>query len=175
MAASDNKKTAKKLFVLVAGMFVFAFAMVPLYNLVCEVTGLKGSDNRAGLPINQDIDTTRKILVEFDGIVNSNLPWEFEPSTRQLEVHPGEVANVNYFVTNLADKAVTGQAIPSVIPWFGSQYFKKIACFCFDKQKLEAHESADMPLRFYVSTEIPKDISTLRLSYTFMNLEKTGS
>ncbi len=70
-------------------------------------------------------------MVEFDGIVNSNLPWEFEPSTRQLEVHPGEVASVSYYVTNIADKEVTGQAIPSVIPWFGNQYFKKMACFCF--------------------------------------------
>jgi len=169
---ADNKKTTRKLFFLVAGMFAFAFAMVPLYDLVCEVTGLKGSDNKIELPINQEVDKTRKILVEFDGIVNSNLPWEFEPSTRQLEVHPGEVASVSYHVTNMANKAVTGQAIPSVIPWFGSQYFKKMACFCFDKQKLEARESKEMPLRFYVSTEIPKDINTLRLSYTFMNIDK---
>ena len=171
MTKIDNKKTTRKLFLLAAGMFAFAFALVPIYNLVCEVTGLRGT-GKTEMLFDQKADKTRLVLVEFDGIVNSNLPWEFEPSTRQLEVHPGEVASVSYYVTNIADREVTGQAIPSVIPWFGNQYFKKMACFCFEKQTLAAKESKEMPLRFYVSKDIPKDINTLRLSYTFMNTDK---
>jgi cytochrome c oxidase assembly protein subunit 11 len=165
---AKNRKTVKWLVLLAVGMFGFAFALVPLYDLFCQVTGIRGTGPEAE-PTSQEVDSTRLVLVEFDGIVNSNLPWEFEPTKRRLEVTPGEVASVAYRVTNLANEEVTGQAIPSVIPWFGAEYLKKMACFCFDNQTLKAGETKEMPLRFYVSKDIPKDINTLRLSYSFFN------
>ena len=168
MKPANNKKTVVLLVALVIGMFGFGFAMVPLYNLICQVTGLK-SIGQVRIPIKSQVDETRTVLVEFDGVVNDNLPWKFEPSQRQIKVNTGKVTTVSYKVTNLSDKTVTGQAIPSVIPWFGNKYFNKIECFCFNNQTLEPNQTVDMPIQFFISPDMPKDINTLRLSYTFMN------
>jgi len=170
MKPKDNKRTVSGLISLVILMFGFGFAMVPLYNLICQYTGIKAlgkADNSQA-----EIDTSRKVLVEFDGVVNSNLPWSFTPSKRQINVHPGQISSVDYIVTNLANESVTGQAVPSVIPWFGNKYFTKAECFCFNKQILKAGEIKAMPVKFYVDPDLPKDIKTLRLSYTFMNVDK---
>jgi len=167
---SNNKKTVLSLVGLVVLMFGFGFAMVPLYNLICQYTGLKP----IGKAVNRQvaIDTSRQVLVEFDGIVNSNLPWSFVPSTRQVKVNPGKLSTVEYIVTNEAQNEVTGQAIPSVIPWYGNKYFTKAECFCFNKQTLKPGETKRMPVKFYVDPSLPDDIKTLRLSYTFMNINK---
>jgi cytochrome c oxidase assembly protein subunit 11 len=113
--------------------------------------------------------------VQFDTTVNDGLPWKFKPLTREVKVHPGEITEVSFLVKNLSDEDIVGQAIPSVTPWFANGFFHKMECFCFSNQPLKAGESKEMPLRFYVANELPKDISVLNLSYTFLNTDKNSA
>ncbi len=159
---------------LVVGMFGFGFALIPLYNLYCQVTGLKSSGEIFS-ESSAVADQSRTVTVQFDSTVNDGLPWKFKPVVREVEVHPGEVTEVSFLVKNLSDEEIVGQAIPSVTPWFANGYFHKMECFCFTNQPLQAGESKEMPLRFYVSNDLPRDISVLNLSYTFLNTNKESA
>ncbi len=169
-----NRRLVWRLSMVVVGMFGFAFALIPLYDLYCQVTGLKNSGevfSETGV----QSDSNRMVTVQFDSVVNDGLPWKFKPKVRQMVVHPGEVTEVSYIIENLSDEAIVGQAIPSVTPWFANGYFHKMECFCFKNQPLQAGERKEMPLRFYVSHDLPADVSVLNLSYTFLNTDKQSA
>jgi len=171
-----NRRTAIVLSLVVLGMFGFGFAMVPLYNLICQVTGVQSVALRTSVEpdeIKQSVavDPNRRVTVKFDTTVNPNLPWEFEAQTNVIEVMPGEVMEVMFLARNRSNSAVTGQAIPSVVPWQATGFFSKLECFCFNKQTLAGGELAEMPLRFVVSPDLPANIESLTLSYNFMGLK----
>jgi len=171
-----NRRTAIVLSLVVLGMFGFGFAMVPLYNLICQVTGVQSVALRTSVEpdeIKQSVavDPNRRVTVKFDTTVNPNLPWEFEAQTNVIEVMPGEVMEVMFLARNRSNSAVTGQAIPSVVPWQATGFFSKLECFCFNKQTLAGGELAEMPLRFVVSPDLPANIESLTLSYNFMKLK----
>ncbi|MES9941503.1 MAG: cytochrome c oxidase assembly protein [Candidatus Thiodiazotropha sp. 6PLUC2] len=172
---SKNRRTTFLLTGIVVFMFGFGFAMVPLYNLFCEVTGTQSLSQRSKIeqanPTSGEVDSNRWVTVKFDATVNPNLPWEFEAVTGSLRVHPGEMYEVNFIAHNRSRSSVTGQAIPSVVPWQATPYFSKLECFCFNKQTLTGNQLTEMPLRFMVSTDLPKDIHSLTLSYSFMRLK----
>lgn len=155
-------------------MFGFGFAMVPMYNVICDVTGLNG---RAENLLEQaqsdafDIDRDREVTVEFLAIAN-DVPWELDPEVHKLRVHPGEPVQVGYTVRNLSGKAVVAQAIPSVAPGGAAKYLNKLDCFCFSEQRLEPGEERVMPVVFLVDPALDEDISTLTLSYTFFQLDR---
>ncbi len=154
---------------MVVAMFGFGYLMVPLYNILCEVTGLNGktgviSEVQASELV---IDEDRWINVEFSGTVNVSGFWEFKPAQASLKVRPGQQYAISYVAKNLADKRVVGQAVPSVAPRQASQYFNKTECFCFTKQVFEAHEEKDMPVVFVVDPALPQSVDSLVLSYTF--------
>ena len=117
------------------------------------------------------VDTTREVTVEFVASVNSGLPWEIRPMVRRVTVHPGEVTEVKYSARNTTGETVTGQAVPSLAPGLASKYFNKTECFCFTQQTLEAGEYKEMPLRFIVDPELPDDVSSVALSYTFFRMD----
>ncbi|MFO0481591.1 MAG: cytochrome c oxidase assembly protein [bacterium] len=169
--AADNRVTLRKLLVVTVMMFGFGFALVPLYEKLCEVTGInrivKRDDHK---PANTQVDSSRSITVEFDANLRSNLPWTFKPLETSVKVHPGEIATVIYEVTNVAGKAVTGQAIPSYGPMLAGQFFRKIECFCFEKQELAAGETRQMPIAFVVDPTLPSDVNTITLSFTFFEV-----
>jgi len=171
-----NRRTAIVLSLVVLGMFGFGFAMVPLYNLICQVTGVQSVALRTSVEpdeIKQSVavDPNRRVTVKFDTTVNPNLPWEFEAQINVIEVMPGEVMEVMFLARNRSNSAVTGQAIPSVVPWQATGFFSKLECFCFNKQTLAGGELAEMPLRFVVSPDLPANIESLTLSYNFMRLK----
>ncbi len=168
----SNRRTALWLGTVVVGMFGFGFAMVPLYDLFCQVTGIQslgirtadtGERRRVNAPVKE-----RYVTVKFDTTVNSKLPWEFKPKVRKLRVRVGQTHQAMFSARNLTDADITGQAIPSVVPWQATEFFHKVECFCFTRQKLQARASRDMPLRFSVSPDLPEGINSLTLSYTFM-------
>ncbi len=172
----DNRRTALLLSLLVAVMFGFGFAMVPLYDLFCQVTGTQSVAQRSELGKQvaipgERIDETRWVTVKFDTSVHPDLPWEFEARTTALRVHPGATYEVNFSALNRSHSQVTGQAIPSIAPWQATPYFNKLDCFCFNRQTLAGDQQADMPLRFRVANELPEDIHSLTLSYSFMRLK----
>jgi cytochrome c oxidase assembly protein subunit 11 len=154
---------------IVIGMFGFGFAMVPLYDVFCEVTGLNGktSGGRLDSTTMMSVDTSREIEVEFLASLNDGMPWAFEPKQRKVTVHPGQTARITYVARNLTDHAIIGQAVPSVAPGRAGNYFQKTECFCFTEQKLEAGEEKEMPVIFVVDPELPEDVNQLALSYTF--------
>jgi cytochrome c oxidase assembly protein subunit 11 len=168
-----NSRVVRRLGLVVLLMFGFGFALVPLYDVFCEVTGLNGKTGRiaAGEAQGLQVDTTREVRVEFVASVNSGLPWEIKPLVRQVTVHPGEVTEVSYSARNTTGETVIGQAVPSLVPGVASKYFNKTECFCFTQQTLEPGEYKEMPLRFIVDPDLPEDVSSVALSYTFFRME----
>ena len=170
-----NGRTARRLAVVVLAMFGFGYALVPLYDVLCEITGLGG---RTGVvaagALDGGVDTSRTVKVQFLGTVNSRLPWEFRPNIASMEVHPGQVYETSYFARNLSEAATVGQARPSVAPSVASLHFNKTECFCFVEQEFAPGEARDMPVRFVLSRELPAEIATVTLSYTFFNSGQTG-
>lgn len=147
--------------------FGFAFSLVPLYRLACQkVFGVRleqGPVAEAG----RQAPGQRWVTVQFDGAVNSKLPWKFAPEQQSMRVQVGRQYQALYFARNGSDHAIVGNAVPSVAPARASGYFNKTECFCFTAQTLEAGESRDMPVRFIVDPALPAGISTITLSYTF--------
>ena len=170
-----NGRTARRLAVVVLAMFGFGYALVPLYDVLCEITGLGG---RTGVvaagSLDGGADTSRTVKVQFLGTVNSRLPWEFRPNVASMEVHPGQVYETSYLARNLSETATVGQARPSVAPSVASLHFNKTECFCFVEQEFAPGEARDMPVRFVLSRELPAEIATVTLSYTFFNSGQTG-
>jgi len=167
----------KRLTVAAVAMFGFGFALVPLYDVFCDITGINGKTGRIELEaaLGQTVDEDRLVTVEFLATVHSDLPWEFKPMVRKVKVHPGEVTEVNYYAMNKTDNRVTGQAVPSLAPGLAAKYFNKTECFCFTRQSLEPGEGKEMPLRFIVDPALPDEVRTVSLSYTFYQAEAVAA
>jgi cytochrome c oxidase assembly protein subunit 11 len=169
--ALGNTKTLAKFIVVTLGMFGFGFALVPFYYKICEVTGINAGAEQS-LAKNTQVDTSRWVTLEFDANTNGGLPWQFKPEMRTMKVHPGQLVQVEYDVTNTSDQAMVGQAVPSYGPARAAAFFKKIECFCFTPQTLAAGESRRMPVLFVLDPGMDRDVHTVTLSYTFFNTEK---
>ncbi len=174
-----NRQMLGKLLVIAVMMFGFGYALIPLYKKICEVTGvnfLTPKDATVDTPANTQIDKTRTVTIEFDG--NSQGPWRFRPTVASMKVHPGEMTQVLYEVVNTQARTVDAQAIPSYAPQQSAAFFKKVECFCFTQQTLAPHQAKQMPVVFYIDPALPKDVTTITLSYTFFEvagLEKKRS
>lgn len=163
-----NKKLALKLVWIIAGALVFAFALVPLYDVICSVTGLNGkTQSTAESATKAVLDLKRDVTVQFVSSVMPGLGWNFYPKQTSIVVHPGQVTTVMFEAKNITNVEVSGQAIPSVTPGKASAHLKKIECFCFVRQTLKPGEVKALPLRFFVSAELPKDVQEMTLSYSF--------
>jgi cytochrome c oxidase assembly protein subunit 11 len=148
--------------------FAFTFALVPLYRIACEkVFGVRLEKGAARASDKERDGGGRWVTVEFDGGVNSKLPWAFRPEQLRMRVHPGQLYEAKYFARNTGDHAIVGNAVPSLAPARASGYFSKTECFCFTAQTLQPGESRDMPVRFIVDPALPADVGTITLSYTF--------
>lgn len=168
MSAGENRKLLIKLSVIALGMFGFGFALVPFYDTVCRITGINNL-MKADDVANTQVDAARDVVVEFDANIH-DLPWRFKPAQSSVTVHPGQIVHVVYEVENTRDTPVSGQAIPSYGPELAGRFFRKMECFCFTKQTLEAGERRQMPVVFVVDPQLPKDINTITLSYTFFEV-----
>jgi cytochrome c oxidase assembly protein subunit 11 len=173
-----NRRTLVLLSGLAIGMFGFGFALVPLYGLLCQLTGIQSVEQRSNAgaqTANSGSDervTDRWVTVKFDGTVHPELPWAFRPLESKLRVRPGEMHEVRFLAENRASSPVTGQAIPSVVPWQATAYFNKLECFCFRQQTLAGNQLTEMPLRFMVSPDLPEGIDSLTLSYNLLRVDK---
>ncbi|GAA4894738.1 cytochrome c oxidase assembly protein [Ferrimonas pelagia] len=168
--AGGNQRLITTLLLVVIGMFGFGFALVPLYDVFCDITGINGKTSTEAATASQSVDKQRLVTVEFITYVRGDMPWEFKPKIERMQVHPGETTQVAFLARNLSGADTVGQAIPSVSPGQGALYFSKIECFCFNNQPLEAGAETEMGLVFYVDPELPESIRTLTLSYTLYNI-----
>ncbi len=172
----ENVRMVGKLAVITVGMFVFGYALVPLYKSICEMTGINilamGDRNIPGAtssaPANTQVDTSRLITVEFDA--NSRGPWEFKPAQRSVQVHPGEMATVMYEFKNVQNRTIAAQAIPSYAPQQAAAHFNKLECFCFNQYTLLPGEKKSWPVVFVIDPKLSKDVKTITLSYTFFEV-----
>jgi cytochrome c oxidase assembly protein subunit 11 len=162
-----NARTLGKLVVVTLGMFGFGFALVPFYYKICEATGVNAGAEQT--LANTQVDSRRWVTLEFDANTNAALPWRFKPEVRSMKVHPGQLVQVEYEVTNTSDRAIIGQAVPSYGPARAAGFFKKIECFCFTPQTLAAGESRRMPVLFVLDPAMDDDVHTVTLSYTFFD------
>jgi cytochrome c oxidase assembly protein subunit 11 len=176
---ADNRRMLGKLTVVVAAMFAFGYALVPLYRSICEALGINvltlsdqriASGNWSGKAEkpNTQVDTSRKVLVEFDA--NARGPWDFKPAQSSVSVHPGEMTTVMYEFRNKQNRTMVAQAIPSYAPMVAGSHFNKVECFCFNEWTLKPGESKTWPVVFVVDPKLPKDINTITLSYTFFEV-----
>lgn len=163
-------KQTLRLVALTLVMFMFGFALVPLYNVFCEITGLNGKVELRQSDRSLLIDVDRQVTVQLITVANANMPWQFESLQQQVSFHPGEDVKAVFRVENLTGMKMVGQAIPSVSPAEGARYLHKIQCFCFERQVLEANETRDMVVFFTVDPELPQDIHKLSLSYTLFDM-----
>ncbi|XAH24815.1 cytochrome c oxidase assembly protein [Xylophilus sp. GW821-FHT01B05] len=176
-----NAKMLGKLVIVTAGMFAFGYALVPLYNAICEATGINilalterevPGNGTAGknvrVPANSQIDTSRTITVEFDA--NARGLWEFKPEVRSMKVHPGQLATVMYEFQNTQNRRMAAQAIPSYAPREAAPYFNKLECFCFNQYTMDPGEQKHWPVAFVIDPKLSKDVTTITLSYTFFEV-----
>ncbi len=166
----SNLTTLRKLLVVALVMFGFGYALVPFYKKICEVTGINNV-LKADQVGNTQVDTARWLTVEFDANLRSELPWTFRPVEKSVRFHPGELMQVTFELRNNSKRAVTGQAIPSYAPQLAAGYFKKLECFCFTQQTLQPGEVKLMPVVFVIERDLPQDVNTVTLSYTFFEVE----
>ncbi|MCF8186083.1 MAG: cytochrome c oxidase assembly protein [Sulfuritalea sp.] len=163
-----NKILVRKLLWLLLGSLLFAFALVPIYDVLCEMTGLNGkTNNTAAVLTKAKVDETRWVTVQFTTNVMPGLGWNFYPKQSSIKMHPGQIETVIFIAKNTTNQVVVGRAIPSITPGIAAANLKKIECFCFINQALKPGEEKEMPLRFFVSPELPKDVSDMTLSYAF--------
>jgi cytochrome c oxidase assembly protein subunit 11 len=176
---ADNRRLLFKLVVVTALMFGFGYALVPMYKSICEALGINVltlSEDRSSSWVgksggNTQVDVTRLVSVEFDANVHG--PWEFKPAKRSLQVHPGEMTTVEYEFRNVQNRTMKAQAIPSYAPMQASPYFNKLECFCFSEWTLAPGESKRWPVVFVIDPKLPKDVTTITLSYTFFEVGGT--
>ena len=173
MSEAENKKNAEnrslvaRLLVAAGSMFLFGFALVPLYDIFCEVTGIRSPIVASDASqIEEQPQLSRTIRLEMIANTNGTAPWEFAPSQDTADVQTGVMQDVTYSARNLAGRALIGVATPDIRPAEAAKYFRKVECFCFDEQSFEANETRDLMVRFYIEPDLPAHIDTITLAYT---------
>jgi len=173
MKLDANQRLFGKLALVAVGMFAFGYALVPFYYQICAAWGVNSLGEVRAEPLNTQVDRTRTITVEFDANAHG-LPWRFKPLVNHIDVHPGELATVEYEVVNERGEAITGQAVASYGPQRAAEYFRKMECFCFTEQTLAPGETRRMPVVFVVDPKLPRDVTNIALSYTFFEVASRG-
>jgi len=156
-------------------MFGFGFALVPLYDVFCEITGFGGRTNMESVAVEEAPDLSREIRVEFVTTVNSYAPFEFDADLNSMTVHPGKMYFATFTARNMTENDKVAQAVPSVAPVAAAEHFVKIECFCFNSQEFAGNEEKAMPLQFIVDPDLPDYVDTITLQYTFFDTASVAS
>jgi cytochrome c oxidase assembly protein subunit 11 len=172
---SENRSLVGRLLILTVAMFGFGFALVPLYDVFCEITGFGGRTNTESVAVQEAPDLSREVRVEFVTTVNSYAPFEFGADLNSMTVHPGKMYFATFTARNMTDDDKVAQAIPSVAPVAAAEHFVKIECFCFNSQEFAGNEEKAMPLQFIVDPDLPEYVDTITLQYTFFDTASVAS
>lgn len=183
--AANNKKLIIRLLLATTLMFGFSFALVPLYEVFCDLTGLNGKMSLTPAVDNSLVNSSETLLatkdttptkegspvhVQFIAVNNHSVSWDFKPNLINTVMYRGDIINTSYYARNTTARPMTVQAVPSVAPGKASPYIKKFECFCFERQTLESQTETDMALRFVLSEDLPEDIGQITLSYTLFDV-----
>jgi cytochrome c oxidase assembly protein subunit 11 len=172
----SSRRHGLRLVGVVLAMFGFGFALGPIYDALCRVTGINGKTSgmvadASALPV---VDESRLVTVQFVTTVNGGKPWKFSAEQAEVRVHPGQASTVNFTLVNTESRDVVAQAVPNVAPWNAAKHLHKTECFCFNNQPMKAGESKDMPVRFVLDPALPADVDTVTLSYTFFDVTESA-
>ena len=171
----SHRKLVTSLLVVVVGAFGFGYALVPLYDVFCEITGFGGRTNTEAVAVTEAPDLKREIRIEFMTTVNSYAQFEFAADADSMTVHPGKMYFATFTAKNMTDSDKVAHAVPSVAPVAAAEHFVKIECFCFNSQEFLASEEKAMPLQFIVDPDLPEHIDTITLGYTFFDTTEVAS
>ena len=172
---SENRALTGRLLILAVAMFGFGFALVPLYDVFCEITGFGGRTNTTAAVVEEAPDLSREIRIEFVTTVNSYAPFEFVADRDSMTVNPGQMYFATFTAKNLTDDDKVAQAVPSVAPVAAAEHFVKIECFCFNSQEFAGNQERAMPLQFIVDPDLPDYVDTITLQYTFFDTARVAS
>jgi cytochrome c oxidase assembly protein subunit 11 len=167
---SRNRRLMAKLVLVTAGMFGFGYLLAPLYDRLCRVAVPDQAKVAKAVPGSTQVDQARTISVQYDANLHGSVPWVFRPLQKSTQIHPGQLVQIQYEVTNESGQAMVAQAVPSYAPPAAAAYFHKVECFCFKRQALQPHETKDMPVVFLIDRAIPADLPTITLSYTLFEV-----
>ena len=166
--AADNRKLTLKLLGFALGSFAFGFALVPLYDVLCDLTGFGNQKALAQQRLSvEKPDDSRTITVDFVADLPSVGNWEFRPLVASMQIHPGRLYSTEFLAHNLTGRDTVAQAVPNIAPGQAAGYFRKTECFCFTPQKFAVNEARPMAVRFVVDPAIPHSVDRITLSYTF--------
>jgi cytochrome c oxidase assembly protein subunit 11 len=172
----DKRRLIRGLLLMTAGSFAFGWALIPLYDVFCRLTGAGNTEARAtAATVSEAVDENRLITVEFMSNPASNGSFEFHPQVESMQIHPGKLYNTTFYARNLTGSASVAQAVPSIAPGIAAKYFHKTECFCFTPQKFAAGEGREMPVRFIVDPQLPGNVDRLTLSYAFYDTTQTAA
>ncbi len=165
-----TRRLIGRLLVLVVAMFAFGFALVPIYDVMCDAFGINGKPSGNAYRGSQVVDEARQVRVQFLATNSADMGWEFHPKADELVLSPGAVGEMLFVARNPSDRPMTAQAIPSIAPSEAAAYFHKTECFCFTQQMLQPGERIEMPVRFIVDRDLPRDVHHLTLAYTLFDI-----
>ncbi|MGE6606510.1 cytochrome c oxidase assembly protein [Halomonas sp. NPDC076908] len=172
--AAGVRRTVIRSLAALLGMFAFAFALVPLYDVFCRITGINGKvDATAQSIVHEEVDTSRYVNVQFITRGSAGLPWQMSVEMRQMSVHPGQTAEVDFTFSNNSPNETWGRAVPSVSPSNATRHLRKVSCFCFEEQQLQGDERLTIPLVFQLARDLPEEINTITLVYTLYPVQET--
>ena len=166
----STRKLVQRLLVLIVAMFGFGFALVPIYDVMCQQLGINGKTSSKAYTGEQVVNEARSVRVQFLATNSADMVWEFKPKSDELVVHPGAVNEMLFVASNPTDHVMRAQAIPSIAPSVAASFFHKTECFCFTQQELQPGERIEMPVRFIVDRDLPKDVHHLTLAYTLFDI-----
>ena len=176
---ADNRVLLLKLGVIACVMFAFAWALIPLYRVICEVTGINQlvkADAAAGtVSVAEVTPLAAPVRLSFDATVQAGLPWQVRPVVRQLEAPRGEFVRIDYEITNASNREVTGQAVPRYLPAAAGNYVKKLECFCFRQQRFKPGETRRFPVVFVIDRAMPAEIGEITLAYSVFDVPGQGT
>ncbi len=172
MADAPDRFLPFKLAGIGVAMFAFGFALIPLYDVFCVLTGFGGKTANAAAVVVAAPNADRTVRVEFVGSVARGSPWQFEPDVSHLDVHPGQLYEAQFRTRNLRDTELVGQAVPSIAPGTAAKFFHKTECFCFTSQQFQPHEERELKVAFMIAPQLPDDVDTLSLSYTYFSVSR---
>lgn len=173
--ATANRRLVQRLLLVVVAMFGFGFALVPIYEVMCQTLGINGKTAGSAYAGAQAADQSREVRVQFLATNSAEMVWEFRPQADELRVHPGAVNEMLFIASNPSDHPMTAQAVPSIAPSVAAAYFHKTECFCFTQQVLQPGQRIEMPVRFIVDRDLPEEVHHLTLAYTLFDITATKS
>jgi cytochrome c oxidase assembly protein subunit 11 len=171
-----NRRLVRALLLMTAGSFAFGWALIPLYDVFCRLTGIGNAEARAtAAVVSEAVDVNRLVTIEFMSNPESNGSFEFHPQVGSMQIHPGKLYDTKFYARNLTGGASVAQAVPSIAPGIAAKYFRKTECFCFTPQKFAAGEGREMPVRFIVDPQLPANVDRVTLSYAFYDTTQTAA